>query len=109
MLQQTLSCYSNRTLFFTMLAADAVVFGCGIPLERYSLMEAADKNSTALMILALLTANVLLLAILLFAIAVSSVLMTRTINRFFRKRVAVVRGEIDTRGNPSSVTKTPPN
>lgn len=109
MLKRLLARASNRTLFSVMLCADVVVFAAGIPLERYCLLAAADRSSTALLILALLGANVVLLGVLLVAVASSSILMTRTVSRFLGKPVAVVRGEVDVSGQVSSLTKTPPN
>lgn len=86
---------SNRAVFVVMLCADVVVFGAGIPLERYSLLAAADASSTALLILALLVANFMLFGVVLLAIATTSLLVNRAVKQFVHRPVKVIRGEVE--------------
>lgn len=68
-----------------MVAADVATFAGGLPLERYSLISAADPSSSIALILALLGANFALLAIVGLAIAATSLLASRAVSRLYKK------------------------
>lgn len=101
MISRLLGERSNRTVVAVMLAADAMVFGAGLPLERYSLSAAADKSSSAATIVGLLFGNLALLAMLFVAIASSTLLINRLSRRFWPSAhcITVERGEIEVRGS----------
>jgi hypothetical protein len=96
LLRNALARQSNRDLLVLALAADILIFVAGMPLERYSLMAAADKSSTALLIAALLACNIALPLALFFAIVCNTLVINRVVSRFLRKPrfVWVERGEI---------------
>ncbi|HKU68789.1 MAG TPA: hypothetical protein VJP85_13510 [Candidatus Baltobacteraceae bacterium] len=81
---------SNRTLLAFLIAADLAIFGGGAWLTKYSFSVAADPRSSALLILALLLANLVLLVLLFVAITAGGVVATRlaaqAIARFSDKR-----------------------
>lgn len=95
-----LATQSMGMLFLLTLLADVVVFGGGIPLGRFSLIAAADKSSSALLIATLLAANIALLGVLTVAMLCNSLLITRVVRWLAgRSRTAYVRverGEIET-------------
>jgi hypothetical protein len=70
---------SSRSLLALVVLADiAIVFG-GTRLEEFSLRSAFDPSSSALLILALLAANLVLLGIVGLAVAASSMLLYRLV------------------------------
>lgn len=86
---------SNRNILIVMLCADALTFSGGMLLERYSLIVAADKSSSALLILGLLAANFALFGVVLVAIAATSFLAGRVVQYFLHRPVTVIRGEVE--------------
>lgn len=88
---------STPALVSVMLALDIVTFGAGLPLERYSLLAAADPSSSAALIAQLLFANVLLLGATLLAAASTAMFLRRIAARLCRRTVRVVKGEVSSR------------
>lgn len=86
MISSVLAGRSNRVVLSVVLCADLVVFAGGLPLERYSLIAAADKSSSVSTIVFLLLGNVALLGTLAVAIVSSTLLINRIVHRFSRSR-----------------------
>ena len=79
---------SNRILVAILIAADATIFAGGAWLERYSLSVAADPRSSAMLILSLLVANLVLLVLLFGAVSAATIglaRISRTIFAFLRR------------------------
>jgi len=79
---------SNRILVAFLVAADAAIFAGGAWLERYSLSVAADPRSSAVLILSLLLANLVLLVLLFGAVSAATIGLARigrTISAFLRR------------------------
>lgn len=72
-----ISSLSNRALVAYLVISDAAIFGGGAWLERFSLSAAADPKTSAVLILALLTANFALLVLLLSAVGATSLCVAR--------------------------------
>jgi hypothetical protein len=72
-----ISSLSNRALVAYLILSDAAIFGGGVWLERFSLSAAADPKTSALLILALLAANFVLLLLLLGAVGAATVGIAR--------------------------------
>ena len=84
-----ISSLSNRALVAYLLVSDAAIFGGGAWLERFSLSAAADPKTSALLILALLTANFVLLVLLLSAVGATTIGVARlgqTVARVFASK-----------------------
>lgn len=77
----------SRNVAAVMVAADVALFAGGLPLERCSLIAAADPSSSIALIAALLAANFALLGIAGLAIAATSLLARRAFS-FIRKKAA---------------------
>lgn len=73
------------------IAADAAILAGGFPLERFAFQTAADPRSSATLIVALLGANLALLAIVTIAAASSYLLFCRGVGRVLRYNTLRVR------------------
>jgi hypothetical protein len=87
MLKRALEQTPAVQLIVVLIVADAISVGCGAPLEALSLRSAFDPQSSALLILCLLAANVALAAVVAIAFAASSVLFYRLARGLARVRV----------------------
>lgn len=75
----------SRYLVALVIVADVAIAAGGAPLEAFSLRSAFDPGSSALLILGLLAANVILLGIVALAFASSSVLFWRLAQRVVKR------------------------
>jgi hypothetical protein len=83
----------NRLLLGFVVCGDVVVFGGGFALERYALTVAADPTSSLFLIIALLFANLFLLAVTLATMSATAILFARAVI-WLRRRARVEVGEV---------------
>ena len=83
---------STRFLLAIVVLGDLAAIVSFVPLERFSLASAADKSSSAWLLLALLLANVTLVLLIFFLIGASATLASRFLAR---RRVRVITGTIE--------------
>ena len=91
-MRRVLSNCSTRFLVGVVILGDLAAVASFFPLERFSLISAADKSSSAWLLLGLLIANLLLLALVFFLIAASATLAGRL---WTRRRVRVITGTVE--------------
>lgn len=73
--------FSSRALVAFLVCADAAIFAGGTGLARYSFSVAVDPRSSAILILALLLANFVLLTLLFAALAAGGIIVSRLAGR----------------------------
>ena len=83
---------STRFLLAVVVLGDLAAVASFVPLERFSLSVAADKSSSAWLLLGLLFANLMLVAIIFFLMAASATLAARFLTR---RKVRVITGTVE--------------